>query len=464
MFLKTFLYFTTTSFILCQKQSNAISYQTIEDSSFEGITDTKSVVLYPSGTVIGNWTTFGRVSLAFKGAVGLPSPNPIGLQYSCLLQTSFGSKPFASLSYIEKIFHNVTVGESYRLSFWHTLRSGFDLPISYNVIVGRDITYSTVPGGFSRSPNWEEVVLKVFEATSTNLTLRYQISSTDEKDRDIGISNVNLQRVISRFPGDFEPLAPRDKTEYTTFYIHAVLEIFSSTLTANDIRVPLLLDVALQKTVLASLDLPRNAFLFTLADVGEIVVIQVANSPTVSITYTIIILYNADINVLLSNLKISVSSGAFGKFFNSFIGLSSGSFSVTGSSFASADALSSLVRASNFDGRTNIVGAIVGGCVAGVFVILVILFIACYRKPILASSESVVPTMAVIELGMTPEEYEESQMPTAIAVTVAHELQTGVQEQCIEQHELPTTSAPAPATSFPVEFDDDSGRKSDFLK
>jgi hypothetical protein len=122
------------------------------------------------------------------------------------------------------------------------------------------------------------------------------------------------------------------------------------------------------------------------------------------------------------------------------------------------------VRASVFDGSTNIVGAIAGGCVAGVFVILVILFIACYRKPIVASSESVVPTMAVIELGMSSEEYKESQMPTAIAVTVTHELQTGVQEQCIEQPELPILSAPVPATASPVEFDDESGRKSDILK
>jgi hypothetical protein len=124
----------------------------------------------------------------------------------------------------------------------------------------------------------------------------------------------------------------------------------------------------------------------------------------VSVTYTIFIFYNAEINVLLRNLKYAVASENFGRAFNSFSGLKEffsdpAVFTITGSSFAPY--YYNFEPVSNFDRSINIVGAIVGGCIAGVFVILLMLYVIRNRKDIVVTNVS---TLSSTDL--SPEQYE----------------------------------------------------------
>jgi hypothetical protein len=136
-------------------------------------------VQYYSGSIIGDWTTTGRVYVARVGQLGMPSPNPNNLQYECLLQNTTS---------IQKTFMNLVIGASYRLSFYHTLRLGYLAPMSYSVILNGTTVYSTVPS----SNTWEKVTLREFIANLTFISLNFAISSTDLLDRDIGINAVNL--------------------------------------------------------------------------------------------------------------------------------------------------------------------------------------------------------------------------------------------------------------------------------
>ncbi len=154
------------------------------DFSFEYITTTTTYVLYRSGSIIGDWTTTGNVYIVNGYRIGMPSSNPNGLLYECMLQTATS----LSRSSIKKTFTNLVLGATYRLSFYHALRLNYYGPMSYSVIVGGTPAYSTVPS----TNTWEKVTLSDFIADSTSISLEFAISSTDNLDRDMGINAVNL--------------------------------------------------------------------------------------------------------------------------------------------------------------------------------------------------------------------------------------------------------------------------------
>jgi hypothetical protein len=158
------------------------------DSSFEHITTSNDYIYYPSGSIIGDWTTSGTgVYIVYTGVLNV-DPNPNGLLYSCMLQTSASS----TTVYIEKTFTNVVVGNSYSVSFWNVLRPFFftemNPPMSFSVILGGITVYSTIPSTLT----WLELSTSATIASSTSITLRFQISSTDNLNRYIAIDAVTL--------------------------------------------------------------------------------------------------------------------------------------------------------------------------------------------------------------------------------------------------------------------------------
>jgi hypothetical protein len=166
---------------------------TVSPGSFDGIT-TNQLVLFPSSSVLGSsgWKTTGRVHIAAAGYFGMPkSSNSVPQTHSCVFQTHFGEAPTAAKSSIQRTYTGLDIGCRYVMSFWQTKRSDYpNTPMYYGVYIDGKEVFSTVPSTF----NWVHVVLDSFVANATSVDIKFEISSDDQLDRDIGINGVTLEK------------------------------------------------------------------------------------------------------------------------------------------------------------------------------------------------------------------------------------------------------------------------------
>jgi hypothetical protein len=188
--------------------------------SFDGITTDKEYKLFSAGVVMGTsgWKTSGRVHIIAVGKIGMPPSNKNGLLYSCMFQTYFGALPYATESSIERTFTNLVVGAIYRFSFWQTKRNGFLQPMLYDVYADGIQVFNTVPN----ANYWVQVILP-FAATSTSANIKFQISSTDELDRDIGIHGVLLEKISS---GIYIIILSPFKHIYISMYVYMYIYLY----------------------------------------------------------------------------------------------------------------------------------------------------------------------------------------------------------------------------------------------
>jgi hypothetical protein len=145
--------------------------------------------------VMGPWNVHGQVYLVHSGGqidIGSSSPYPYGLIYGCLFQTGdrdyFNNYDDVLTTYIERTFNNVVPGTSFHVSFWITLRSDFSNtpPSTFKVYLNSEMVYSGPP----TSHVWELMNTTTFITNVPYLTLRFEITSMDTGNRNMGINGI----------------------------------------------------------------------------------------------------------------------------------------------------------------------------------------------------------------------------------------------------------------------------------